>query len=239
VPPTFPTYKRLLILTNQKVSQLVSVSIVTYSVGLGIGKHIDKVNPINFPTLGLTGNIISAFSILAATWSKTSFAITLLRITQGGTKAFIWFVIISINLAMDASALFQWIRCDPVQKTWLVDIPGTCWDPRVAVYYGVFAGSMTIAPLQRAIVLKWLKIALVYSGVMDITLSFLPWTVLWGLQMKPKEKLGIGLAMSMGVLLVTYLQFNQSSILITSQRRGNCFRQIRSNTETAIGRFHL
>ena len=41
---------------------------------------------------------------------------------------------------------------------------------------------------------------LVYSGVMDICLAMLPWSVILGLQMTPKEKFGVAIAMSMGVL---------------------------------------
>jgi hypothetical protein len=35
---------------------------------------------------------------------------------------------------------------------------------------------------------------------MDLVLAILPWTVIWKLQMKRKEKIGVALAMSMGVL---------------------------------------
>ena len=39
-----------------------------------------------------------------------------------------------------------------------------------------------------------------YSGLMDFILAFLPWTIVWNLQMKRREKLGVGIAMSLGVL---------------------------------------
>lgn len=35
---------------------------------------------------------------------------------------------------------------------------------------------------------------------MDATLALLPWTIIWTLQMKTNEKLGVAVAMSMGVL---------------------------------------
>lgn len=35
---------------------------------------------------------------------------------------------------------------------------------------------------------------------MDFILSVLPWLVLWDLEMKKREKVGIALAMSMGIL---------------------------------------
>jgi hypothetical protein len=35
---------------------------------------------------------------------------------------------------------------------------------------------------------------------MDLVLAILPWNIIMSLQMKTKEKLGVALAMSMGVL---------------------------------------
>jgi len=35
---------------------------------------------------------------------------------------------------------------------------------------------------------------------MDVILSFLPWKLLWGLQMARKEKIGVIIAMSMGLM---------------------------------------
>jgi hypothetical protein len=38
-----------------------------------------------------------------------------------------------------------------------------------------------------------------YSALMDLTLAFLPWKLIWGLQMKRKEKIGVAVAMSCGI----------------------------------------
>jgi hypothetical protein len=35
---------------------------------------------------------------------------------------------------------------------------------------------------------------------MDFVLALLPWKVIWKLQMKRKEKAGVAIAMSMGIL---------------------------------------
>jgi len=37
---------------------------------------------------------------------------------------------------------------------------------------------------------------------MDIALAILPLRIIWNLQMKPKEKIGVGVAMSMAILYV-------------------------------------
>ena len=92
-----------------------------------------------------------------------------------------WFIIVTMNLAMSISVLVTWIQCNPVEKVWdPVRVNGICWDARVGVYYGVFAAA--------------------YSGLMDLMLAMLPWAVVWKLQMGRKEKIGVGIAMGMGVL---------------------------------------
>lgn len=40
----------------------------------------------------------------------------------------------------------------------------------------------------------------VYSGVLDIVLAFLPWKIILSLTLNKKEKIGVLLAMSMGIL---------------------------------------
>jgi hypothetical protein len=35
---------------------------------------------------------------------------------------------------------------------------------------------------------------------MDVALALLPWTMIWGLQLRTSEKIGIGIAMSVGIL---------------------------------------
>jgi len=41
-----------------------------------------------------------------------------------------------------------------------------------------------------------------YSAASDFLLALIPWTLLIGLQMKKPEKIGVGVAMSMGFLYV-------------------------------------
>lgn len=41
-----------------------------------------------------------------------------------------------------------------------------------------------------------------YSAATDFTLALLPWAILWNLQMKRREKFGVAVAMSLGVLYV-------------------------------------
>jgi hypothetical protein len=120
---------------------VAGAAIITHNVGLGFGHHIYDIDPANIVSIGLYNELLSTTAIFAALFSKTSFGLTLLRITNGWLKATVWFSIVSLNLALGAGALITWIQCAPVQKGWDTKLAGTCWDPRVNVYYGVAAAS--------------------------------------------------------------------------------------------------
>ncbi|KXX80058.1 hypothetical protein MMYC01_200609 [Madurella mycetomatis] len=157
----------------------VESGLITAMTTLGYGLHIWDFNIANMPKLLVIINVAGTFSVTAAIWSKTSFGITLLHLSDGWVKKTTWFILVSMNIAMGLSALFPWVNCTPVQKAWDMFVEGTCWEPEVTVRYNIFSG--------------------VYSACMDIALAMLPWQFIWGLQMKRKEKIGVGVAMSMGI----------------------------------------
>ncbi|KAK3985221.1 hypothetical protein QBC44DRAFT_405361, partial [Cladorrhinum sp. PSN332] len=158
---------------------VTSIVLNTISVSNGFGRHVQFVPPENLSSMGLIGNVMGTFSILAAVWSKTSFAITLLRLMQGNMKLLLLFIISTINIFMGLNALFMWIRCSPSSKIWNYRAAGTCWEPHVYPAYGMFAAG--------------------YSALTDIVLALLPWKIVWNLQMEQREKIGVALAMSLGV----------------------------------------
>lgn len=120
---------------------LTSIILVSISVSKGLGKHAYAVPPQNFATLGLIGNFTGTFSILAATWSKTAFAITLLRLMQGRMQILLWAIIVTVNIFMGLNAVFMWTRCTPSSKIWNPRTPGTCWEPHIYPTYGMFAAG--------------------------------------------------------------------------------------------------
>lgn len=48
--------------------------------------------------------------------------------------------------------------------------------------------------------LFWLIDDAVWSALMDVTLAILPWRIIWGLQMRTAEKIGVCVATSLGIL---------------------------------------
>ncbi|OAA65611.1 hypothetical protein SPI_02398 [Niveomyces insectorum RCEF 264] len=167
------------VLISSWVALALASAFTTACTAYGYGKHLWDIPPANFPPLNVVSTIAGTFSILAAAWSKTSFAMTVLRISTGWMRWTIWFIIMSVNVVLGVSAIFQWIHCVPVQRIFDGTVKGTCWDADVTSYYNTFASA--------------------YSGTVDMVLAMFPWKIIWGMSMNRKEKTGVLFAMSMGV----------------------------------------
>ncbi|KAK8073010.1 hypothetical protein PG996_006358 [Apiospora saccharicola] len=159
----------------------VGVAILTYAVRLGFGQHITEIptnTAVNVQFLVYLGAV---FSLLGVAWSKTSFALTLVRITEGPLRTAIWVVITSINMALVANAILPFLRCSPVEKNWdLLILEGECWDADLLLGFTMFAAA--------------------FSGAMDILLVLVPWFVIAKTQMNSKDKLGVAICMSLGLM---------------------------------------
>lgn len=158
----------------------------TLCVQVGLGSHVDSslVNEHHMVGLQLGVVIATTFSVLSAAASKTSFALTLLRITREGEHRFvywgIWCVVVTMNVVLVFNVILQFIWCYPAAKAWNPDVQGHCW--------------------SRVVVVKYTEFAAYYSAGMDFTLALVPWKVIVGLRMRPKEKVGVLVCMSLGIL---------------------------------------
>jgi lysylphosphatidylglycerol synthetase-like protein (DUF2156 family) len=151
-------------------------------INYGFGKYPCDISPqSNFSRIAFEGGGLgSNFMIFAIIWSKTSFGITILRLARDKLRILVICVMVLMNVAMGLQAVFVWVKCDPVQKNWQPSLKGKCWPLEVSNGYAVFSGAL--------------------SGVCDIFFALLPWHLLWRLTMRKKEKIGVVVAMSMGVL---------------------------------------
>ncbi|KAF2624047.1 hypothetical protein BU25DRAFT_442273 [Macroventuria anomochaeta] len=147
---------------------------------LGFGKRTVDIDPNNVLTIALYTSIGASVSCFASTFSKISFGLTLLRLTTGPIKWSVWFCVVTLFLFMLPSAFITWIQCTPTAKAWNSTIEGHCWDAVITVNYGIFNAA--------------------WCAAADFYLALLPWTLIWGLQMRTREKIGVGIAMSMGIL---------------------------------------
>ncbi|KAH7386900.1 hypothetical protein DE146DRAFT_186479 [Phaeosphaeria sp. MPI-PUGE-AT-0046c] len=155
---------------------------ITTQVGqlLGFGKHTINIPVENLATIALGSSVVASISSFAATLSKISFGVTLLRLTTGPLRWFVWFLIITLFIIMIPSATLNWIQCSPREKAWDPSVEGVCWPASITINYGIFNAA-------------WCTAA-------DFALALIPWKLIWGLQLRLRDKLGVGIAMSCGIL---------------------------------------
>ncbi|KAJ5790453.1 uncharacterized protein N7518_007464 [Penicillium psychrosexuale] len=152
------------------------------AANLGLGQHLEIVqkNPDNLIQVALLCNIGESLAIIACTLGKTSFAVTLLRIVvRRWMVILLWFVIVTMNIVNILAALFVFLQCKDPRHLWNPMIPSECWPSHIFTHFSLFVGA--------------------YSGAQDFVLALLPWAIVWNLQMKKKEKLGVAVAMSLGI----------------------------------------
>ncbi|RYO65651.1 hypothetical protein AA0116_g2385 [Alternaria tenuissima] len=159
---------------------LVQLILNQLSIDLGFGKHALDIDFSHFERITYYGASGLTVSIAAIILSKISFGVTLLRLTEGWLKAYVWFAIITLFAFAVPVAVLPWTLCKPLTKTFVDILPGTCVDKHPSVQYGRFQA--------------------VWAAIMDISLALLPWKVLWNLKMRTAEKIGVGIAMSLGLL---------------------------------------
>ena len=117
---------------------------------MGFGKHSWDVPFDSYSHLFKIFSAAGTLSICSSVWSKSSFALTILRLTDGWMRKAVWAIIISINLFMIVTALINYIHCWPVEKTFdfAGTVEGTCWPMGVVVNYDIFsAGASPLSPL--------------------------------------------------------------------------------------------
>ncbi len=119
-------------------------------MSLGYGLHVWDFPFENFPRFVPAVNVAGTLLLVSAVWSKTSFAVTLLRFTTGWMRAGVWFILVSMNIALGLSALFNWVQCTPVQRVWDPTIEGTCWPQNGLIHYNIFSGGTL-----QALPLSW------------------------------------------------------------------------------------
>jgi hypothetical protein len=74
---------------------------------------------------------------------------------------------------------------------------------------------------------------------MDFVLALLPWKVIWKLQMKRKEKVGVALAMSMGILSVPHLKHPTLTECSPLQCWRDCHSENGCDSDARITRLYL
>ncbi|KAI1503589.1 hypothetical protein F5X99DRAFT_374875 [Biscogniauxia marginata] len=127
-------------------------------------------------------SVSSCGTLLGQAWSKTAFAVSLLRITNRWQRAILWFCIISLNVIAILKLFVSWAKyCDQrlFQNYWRMQ--GFCIDYDFTQRLKTFGN--------------------VYNIAMDFVLAIFPWLVVWKLKMSRWEKVGLCWTMSLGVFV--------------------------------------
>jgi hypothetical protein len=158
-----------------------AICLIPAIVHYGFGHHVAALDPATIPTLMHWAGIGSSPLILSVELSKSSFALTLVKLFRGSrVRWFLWFSITTTCVFLTVNFIVMYVRCTPVKRNWDMTVEGKCWSDDVVTAYSMFAAG--------------------YSALMDFVLALLPWKLVMTLQMKRREKMGVALAMSMGVL---------------------------------------
>ncbi|KAE9366870.1 hypothetical protein N431DRAFT_384870 [Stipitochalara longipes BDJ] len=165
---------------------LASIMMIPYSAACtlaaiqGLGRHSAELSLDQFMQATRYIVIGQTFSLVGIAASKASVAAFLLRITiHQWHKWTLYILIFIVTISCFLCALFDYIRCDPIESIWNFFIPGKCWmDAK---------GFTTLSAVVGGI-----------SAAADFILAILPWFILWNLQMKRKDKNLIASSMSLG-----------------------------------------
>lgn len=120
----------------------MSAALLTKGVDYGIGLHFEDMAPENIPVVAEYSYAAGFATVLGIAWSKTSFGLTILRISNGWRRWLIWFIIISMNMVLIANAIMLYAQCTPVRRLFDELSEGTCW-PKIygERYQGFCAGK--------------------------------------------------------------------------------------------------
>lgn len=164
----------------QQVFFLAAAIQLSINISKGFGRPFVNIDPTKFYDVGLGGMIVGTFVLIAPALSKTSFILTVSKISGPKLKLVLWGIAISMNVMQALALIFQFIQCTPLEKVWNPLAEGSCWGRQANLGMSMSSSA--------------------YSGIMDLVLAVIPWVILKDLQIKRKEKMGIAVAMSLGVM---------------------------------------
>ncbi|KPM36912.1 hypothetical protein AK830_g9652 [Neonectria ditissima] len=148
-------------------------------VRIGNGRHrwyLPKEDYINNNMLGWVAQILLFASICLL---KISILLLLLRIKDARWSRYTsWVIMAGLVVTNFGAIIILLAECDPVPAYWTG--VGTCWDPKIRIY--------------------WIYFTISYSIVTDILCSLLPLLVIWNVRLPFKTKLSVWALMSLGLV---------------------------------------
>lgn len=114
---------------------------------VGFGMTLDII-PRNH-TLTTTADVLNKISLGL---TKTSFAITLLRVAQGWQRWFIWALVASMNALLLANCVTTWKpACGRPGDSYEVSLPPPCWAVELMAIMAVICNGMLAVTPPRTL----------------------------------------------------------------------------------------
>jgi len=166
---------------------LCLASFVTYYASIGGCRHLFYLTPPE-QMLAVEYNwATQPWGIFGFATGKISVALLILRIMGPNSvwrKWMLYLSIVSVFIINALGCILTFVQCSPSYALWNPQLvatgQATCWDPKVQSDYAIFLSSWNI--------------------LIDIVLAILPVSILWGLNMPARQKLGLGGLLSLGLL---------------------------------------
>ncbi|KFX87403.1 hypothetical protein V490_08264 [Pseudogymnoascus sp. VKM F-3557] len=163
------------VLTVSWLLLLVAAALLSSAITTGYETDDDKRK------FFLVHHISTSMTTIATAWSKVSFAITLTRIIHERIlKCILCGIIVTANIVIILGIVSIWVPA--------------CGDPRA-----IYRPEHKLCYQLR--ILQYLGgVTIVYGGVIDIFLALCPWFVIRKLLLQTREKIGLAIAMGLGIL---------------------------------------
>ncbi|KAL2260353.1 hypothetical protein VTK26DRAFT_5658 [Humicola hyalothermophila] len=163
-------YTLLAAIASLSVSFALTMAATAYGYGQHYYEHIAR--PVEVAHLVAAAEF---FALMAVALSKTSVAFTLLELARGAwMRRLIQGLALSVLFFVTWSALYLWIAI---------------WD------------SLLVEACKTGSHVWYLAVvAAAWSAATDFIFAGLPWFIIWDLQMRKSEKIGLGLVMSLGIV---------------------------------------
>ncbi|KAK8070571.1 Integral membrane family protein [Apiospora hydei] len=153
-------------------------------LGLGLGRDRLNLHPGRVYQLATLALVYPNLETIVVGTARVSFALALLRLRRDRWwRLAIWIIVAGlVGVTMFALVLVRLTQCIPLQKLQYGEMEGTCrGDGRAVLYVGWASGA--------------------WSAFSDFALIAMSWVVVWSVRkMRTREKVGTGLAMSIGVV---------------------------------------
>lgn len=101
---------------TRQISLVIAAVMTTVSVSYGYGRPLETIDLADLRKMTPLANVAGFFSVWAAMWSKTSFALTLARISDGWILRSIWLIIVTMTAIMGSSAVMVFFSIDKLVK---------------------------------------------------------------------------------------------------------------------------